>query len=563
MKKIKKILWVLALMFLGVSANGQIVNNAGSTAADSISIAFFVLDSAGNMHATTTNDSIFIHIYYPSGTLAFQDTVAHGNSLITTTTVAGYSTYSYKAAIADIDGTGKDGLYSYIIYVKDVNGAALATPHKGYFQLYQANDYNVWASRIIDSLQGVIDTLQNQDNWIAQQAEVLNVDGWNPITDNDSLVIDNTSLNITAAAIAADAIGSSEIANGAIDATAMATGSIHDLVIATNAIGADEIASNAIGAAEIADSALDSLTFDSDAITNRAFSDNVYSSDQFDGTFREEIWNIPFSSGAVVAASMWDSLNNASYMQGGASSLDSAFHSRMLGRKVFGIAAGAGGDSTSLSQRRVLSWGGFVDSNKTEQGGISGANRTWNVYVYDTSGTDTPIPSANVDVQLTNGTVKSRGTTDASGLTTFTVTDGSWVLVSQETGFVLNNLPKTISANSTDTVKGYDIQVGTPASPALCRVYGYVYSVGAVPDEGAGVAAFLPAGVARSGNLIISPFSVSTITDSLGYFFLDLIRSDSLIPTGSLYDIVINRKDGTIVHKRVTVPNQASWLMEW
>jgi hypothetical protein len=146
---------------------------------------------------------------------------------------------------------------------------------------------------------------------------------------------------------------------------------------------------------------------------------------------------------------------------------------------------------------------------------------------------------------------------------TFTVTDGAWILVSQETGYILNNLNKTISGNSTDTVKGYDLVVGAPSSPALCRVYGYVYSVGAVPDEGAGVAAFLPAGVARSGSLIISPFSVSTITDSVGYFYLDLIRSDSLIPVGTLYDLIINRKDGTIVHKRITVPNQSSWLLQW
>jgi len=204
-----------------------------------------------------------------------------------------------------------------------------------------------------------------------------------------------------------------------------------------------------------------------------------------------------------------------------------------------------------------------VDSNRTEQGGISGANRIWDVYVYDTSDADSPIPGAGVDVQLTDGTVKSRGTTDASGLVTFTVTDGDWVLVSKETGYVLSSFSKTISANSTDTVKGYDIPIGTPSSAALCRVYGYVYSVGAVAEEGAGVNAYLPSGVARSGNLIISPFSVSTFTDSLGYFYLDLISSDSLVPTGTMYDFVITRKDGTIVHKRVSVPDESSWLLEW
>lgn len=575
---VKKIFSLLLIVLLPVVAKSQIVNNSGTTAADSLSVPFYLLDSAGNMTATAANDSLFLVVFYPSGAESFRDTVAHGNSLITTVTVAGYSVYSWKMAIADIDGTGKDGLYSYLIWVKDHTGAALATPHKGYFQLYQANDYNVWATRIIDSLQAIIDTLQLLDNWVAREAtiasEVGNIDGWNPITDNDSLIIDKSALGyvtagdsvrIDGSALAAttDAITSATIASGAIDATAMGTNSIHELVIASNAIGADEIAANAIGASELADSSITEGKIKSSAFHNRQFQSNVFDSDKFDGTVREEIWNIPFTSGAVAAGTMWDSLNNQSYVQGTASSLDSAFHSRMLGRKIFGIASGSGSDSISLSQRKVVSWGGFVDSNKTEQGGISGANRTWNVYVFDTSGADTPIPGANVDVQLTNGTVKSRGSTDASGLTTFTVTDGSWVLVSQETGYVLNNLNKTILANSTDTIKGFDIQVGTPSSPALCRVYGYVYSVGAVPEQGAGVAAFLPAGVARSGSLIISPYSVTTIIDSLGYFYLDLIRSDSLVPSGTMYDFIINRKDGTIVHKRVSVPDQASWLLQW
>ncbi len=461
----KRLLICLALLSGGASA--QIVNNSGSTASDSISVPFYILDSAGNMTATTTNDSLFLIFFYPSGAEAFRDTVAHGNSLITTVTVAGYSVYSWKLAVADIDGSGKDGLYSYIVWVKDHTAAALATPHKGYFQLYQAHDYNVWASRIIDSLQAVIDTLQLLDNWAARDATVLKP------------TVAGRTLDVTSG-------GNAGIDWGNIENPS----SPSDPRVTVGVMNADVVTSAAL-----------------------------------DQTAREEIWNAPFTGGAVAAGSMWDSLNNKSYAANPA--------------------------------------GGFIDSNKSEQGGISGANRTWNVYVFDTSGTDTPIPSANVDVQLSNGTVKSRGTTNASGLTTFTVTDGGWVLVSQETGYVLNNLSKTISGNSTDTVKGFDITVGTPSSPALCRVYGYVYSVGAVPDNGAGVAAFLPSGVARSGNLIISPFSVSTITDSLGYFYLDLIRSDSLLPVGTKYDFIINRKDGTIVHKRITVPNQTSWPVEW
>jgi hypothetical protein len=359
------------------------------------------------------------------------------------------------------------------------------------------------------------------------------------------------------------------------DSSTLAQRDVTAADIVADAIGSSEIGNNAIGPTEVADSTIDSLTFKTDAITSRAISFSAITANDIGS---DAIGSLELSTDAVLeiwgTSQTGGTWNNGSFgkfldttissrSSSAGSGLDSATTSRILGRKIFGIAAGSGSDSTTLILRKVTTWGGFVDSNKTEQGGIAGANRTWNVYVFDTSGTDTPIPSANVDVQLTNGTVKLRGTTVSSGLVTFTVTDGSWVLVSQETGYVLNNLSKTISGNSTDTVKGFDIQVGTPSSPALCRVFGYVYSVGAIPDDGAGVAAFLPSGVARSGNLIISPFSVSTISDSLGYFFLDLIRSDSLIPSGTMYDFIINRKDGTIVHKRVTVPNQSSWLLQW
>ncbi|MGH8015119.1 MAG: hypothetical protein ACREBV_02910, partial [Candidatus Zixiibacteriota bacterium] len=189
---------ILIVLMPSLGFGTGIVNNSGSAASDSMSVPFYVLDSAGNMTATATNDSLFLVVFYPSGTEAFRDTVAHGSSLITTVTAANYSVYSWKLAIADIDGGApKDGLYSFIVWVKDHTGAALATPHKGYFQLYQAYDYNIWASRVIDSLQAVIDSLQLIDNWVAKEAtvaaEIGNIDGWNPITDNDSLVMDKSA----------------------------------------------------------------------------------------------------------------------------------------------------------------------------------------------------------------------------------------------------------------------------------------------------------------------------------------------------------------------------------
>lgn len=51
-----------------------------------------------------------------------------------------------------------------------------------------------FTKRQTDTLQAIIDTLQLYDGWVAQQTEVANLDGWNPITDNDSLVVDQSTL---------------------------------------------------------------------------------------------------------------------------------------------------------------------------------------------------------------------------------------------------------------------------------------------------------------------------------------------------------------------------------
>src|SRR3990172_1557128 len=108
---------------------------------------------------------------------------------------------------------------------------------------------------------------------------------------------------ITAAKIAADAIGASEIANGAIDAATFAAGAIDANAIAnaaidaatfaagaidasaiasfaitaakigTDAITSDKIAANAIGASEIADGAIDAGAIAADAITSAKIAD--------------------------------------------------------------------------------------------------------------------------------------------------------------------------------------------------------------------------------------------------------------------------------------------------
>lgn len=167
----RKLLFLL-LVFLPFSINANIVNNSGSTPADSISIPFYALDSTGDVVTLTTGDYVILTVFYPSGAEAYQDSIAYNDAKITSSAIdaAGYNAtvYSYKAPVANIDGTPVQGLYSYLLLVVDESSAALGTPHKGQFNLLTETDFNT----SIEYIKDVLDTVQNQDNWVAKEASL-------------------------------------------------------------------------------------------------------------------------------------------------------------------------------------------------------------------------------------------------------------------------------------------------------------------------------------------------------------------------------------------------------
>jgi len=336
---------ITALSFF--AAQGQafgIYNNSGTAGADSISIPFYALDSAGNVVAMASGDSVFLNVYFPDGSLAYRDSGAYNAAEVTAQTVSSYTEYTWKDAIATIDGgTPTQGTYSYILVVKDLTSAAIATPHRGTFQLITETDFNtsmeyvkdvldtlqLWDTRV-DSIEAAVadasigdkvwtdastrtitgtgsdaitstsiaasaaaeiglatwdvdnslvstvgsmgeilrDTLQNQDNWIAQQTEVANINGWAPITDNDSLIIDQSTLEDMTVATVTD------VTNG--------------VTLANDAITAAKIANDAIGATEIADDAIDYGTFAGTAPT--AWWNEGKTGYSLDAAQWEEVW---------------------------------------------------------------------------------------------------------------------------------------------------------------------------------------------------------------------------------------------------------------------------------
>ena len=543
----KLILLVIVAVVLGGNAFGfGIVNNSGSAPADSISIPFFLLDSAGNYTALASGDSVFLYVFYPNGTLAFEDSAAFGDGSIVTKTRHGFSVYAYKEAVANLDGSGFEGVYSYVLTVHDKTGADLYTPHTGTFQLYATRDFDVamdlfadtvmavpdplqnqddWVAtasdltNVTDTVNAILDTLQNQDDWVAQQTEVVNLNGWDPTT--DSVLVDGSSLAATAGAITATTLASSSITSAEFDATAVNEIWEFDTSYVSTGMGqmlkdtlAYQGAAAGLTAAEVADS----------------------------------VWNKSFGA-AFAAGSMGDSLSSATYVQG------------------------AGADSTSIARwvwntpqsghTSPGTFGQYLDAQVSGLGAGSGLfSRT---FVLLDSAAATPLEHVVVAVRnLAQTTLLAVGSTDSNGEVALNLDTDSFLVIASAPGYTFTPYDTiVVTGAGVDTVLGVRFDPGSPPSTGYCRVHGYVLTVSGEAEQGAVVTASLPGGVTRSGGAVVSPFAVTATTDTTGYWQLDLLPSASLDPTDTRYEITITRRDGTILRRRVLVPDISSWEFTW
>ncbi len=258
-------------------------------------------------------------------------------------------------------------------------------------------------------------------------------------------------------------------------------------------------------------------------------------------------------------------------------------------------------DRLAMISDSVYAKGGVIDSNRTEMGGsgdsASIARWVWNtpqsnhtvagtfgkfldaeisgigsgtgaysftLVTYD-SATSQVIPQVGVAVRnLAQTALLASGRTDNDGTVAFNLDADSYLVVAAASGYDFAPSDTIeVTGAGTDTLFGSRFAPGNPSLTGLCRVYGFLYNISGIPEPEALVTAQLPSGVVRFSSVIVSPFSVSTTTDSNGYFFFDLIPSDSLIPAGTPYEFTISRTDGTILRQRLTVPDTTQWRLTW
>ena len=209
--------------------------------------------------------------------------------------------------------------------------------------------------------------------------------------------------------------------------------------------------------------------------------------------------------------------------------------------------------------------GGVIDSNRTERGLSSGSGAFGVTIVAFDSASCAVVPHTRLTVRNVEQTaLLGLGVTDISGAASFALDAGTVLVAAGASGYDFDSFDTlVVDSVELDTVFGTAFYPSPPPSADLCRVWGFLYGIDGTPSEGASVSAELTAVSARYNGSVVSPYAVSTTTDSTGLFELDLIPSDRLTPAGARYEITIERSDGAILRQRVIVPTESVWQLDW
>jgi hypothetical protein len=184
--------------------------------------------------------------------------------------------------------------------------------------------------------------------------------------------------------------------------------------------------------------------------------------------------------------------------------------------------------------------------------------------VYDSSSNQV-VPGARLSVYNENvDALIATGLTDPDGAMSLNLDSSGYLISTFAPGFIFTAYDTIIvSGTQNDSITGYQFDPGSPDSPKLCRVYGFFYGIDGLPVEAVNVTAELADGAAKYDPFIISPYRRSVISDSVGYFYIDLIPSSDLNSSDTRYLFTASYPAGTVLKKRIAVPDYTNWLLDW
>ena len=509
-----KYCFLILAFLLPLTAAGGIVNNAGSSPEDSVSLAVYCTDSIGNPIAA---DSFFVLTVGPSGDSVFAERITTTSPRLDSSVMSGFVLYRYRAAVADIDGAGagSSGLYQLNVTAKHTSPEFFNTFALS-FQIIPENP-SAWGDSIglaartshdaLDSLAFVIDSLY--------------------------AVLDSLQSGVNVARISDDAG-----AANALEAMLDGTGGV-DLNLRHIAVNA---------------------TDNDSAVVLRGSGSGVGLAVHSSGgspfsqptklDLATTFWGFPFDF-PFVNGSLGDSLTSPTYVQGEAASIDSA----AIADWVW--------NTPQADHQAAGTFGSYLDANISGLGSGAGLFAV-SLIVYDTV-LQQVVPHASLAIRNSSqSALIAVGSTSLDGSASFSLDGGLFAVLGAAPGYIFDAAyGLSVSGVTVDTLPVSRFDPGQPPAAGLCRVYAYLTSPAGLPLAEAEISATLPDGAARSGDAIVSPGLVTTATDSTGFFSLDLIPSNHLQPDTTRYEISIALDGATILRKRLLVPDLATWRLSW
>lgn len=188
----------------------------------------------------------------------------------------------------------------------------------------------------------------------------------------------------------------------------------------------------------------------------------------------------------------------------------------------------------------------------------SGSNTV--IFTVTDSDTSLAIPSCSIEAWNSGRTVVlDRKDTDTNGIAYFYLDNGTY-------DFIFRKMPNYVSSEIDNQLVDSNPEAiaksltpfapTAPTDPDLCTVYGWVYNATGSAISGIKIKAQLnDANIFDVPGHLVSRIYVTTTTDSSGYFELPLIKSTSLVPSGSEYNINIKAAG---YNQDVSVPDASS-----
>jgi len=405
---------------------------------------------------------------------------------------------------------------------------------------------NTLAQDIIDSLNAVIDSLQNPDRY---HADVSGLSTFDYTTDKVTMV-DSSAGDLSLIANNPDNYKSDVSGLSMFDPTdSNDSGSIADIVaqVATDSSDLYQGPGSSLTAADIY---------------------AEFTADSNENAFKADVSGLPDSSvvyGAVVQV-LEDS---TSKYQGDAAGVDSSV--------VYGAVVQVLEDSTSKYQGEAGSLDSATVYGATKQAMVDTAQAIVDAfagsnynpcYFYTLDETD----SSAVDqcwIRIYNSGMTSTMNywrTDPNGLLVASLIDGSYKIVPNKSGYKFSGIPYSVSVNGgvTDTFFCAAFNPQAPTDPDLCNVWGDFGGMMGTAHENIKIKITSDTRVLKApdGRIIIN-LEEEIESDSLGHWEVPLYPNSILNPSDSKYIFVFRIGRDEWKRENIIIPDQDTWEFDW